>query len=142
MCVCVTTNTSPSKSTQFLKCSTLIKQFFGFNHVHEMNKWSQKLSRKLRASSTLKQPLLQLYLILSCNLTVIAFKQDELCFHVLVCYQSLESRETAIVSCKKCHNFITERFQRKPVYYFASFGSSIEVPMLLALQNFVHTQTD
>ena len=37
----------------------------------------------------------------SCDLTAIAFKQDELCFHVLFCYQtSSESSEMAIVSCK------------------------------------------
>ena len=56
-------------------------------------------------------PLLQLYLISRCDSTAIAFKQDELCFHVLVCYQkSSESGEMEIVSCKNCYNFITERF--------------------------------
>ena len=46
---------------------------------------------------------MKLYLISSCDSTVIAFKQ-----HVLVCYQ--KSSENGIVSCKNCHNFITERF--------------------------------
>ena len=42
-----------------------------------------------------------IYLISSCDSTVIAFKQDELCFHVLFCYQkSSKSGETAIVSLK------------------------------------------
>ena len=29
-----------------------------------------------------------------------------------------ESSETAIVSCKNCHHFITKRFYKKPVFYF------------------------
>ena len=35
-----------------------------------------------------------------------SFKHDELCFHVLM---TSESGETAIMSCKNCHNFIIER---------------------------------
>ena len=89
----------------------------------------------------LQQPLLQLYLISSCDLTAIAFKQDELCFHVLICYQEFfENGETTIVSCKNCHNFITKRFQKKVLfgclYNFMSFGSLIEVPVLLVLLKF------
>ena len=50
-----------------------------------------------------------MYFISSCDLTAIAFKQDELFFHVLFCYKkSSESDETAIVSCKNCHNFVTK----------------------------------
>ena len=50
-------------------------------------------------------------LMSSCDSTAIAFKPDKLCFHVLVCYQkSSESGETAIMICRNCHNFITERF--------------------------------
>ena len=65
--------------------------------------------RKLRASSKLQQPLLQLYFISSCDLIAIGFKQDELCFSELFWYQtSSESCETATVSYKNCHN--TERF--------------------------------
>ena len=55
--------------------------------------------------------LLQLYLNSSCHLRAIAFKKDELCFHVLDCYlKSSKSGEMAIVSCTNCHKFITERF--------------------------------
>ena len=67
--------------------------------------------QKRRASSMLWKPLLQLCFISSCGSTAISFEQDELCFHVLFCYhKSSESGKTAIVSCKNCHNFITERF--------------------------------
>ena len=49
--------------------------------------------------------------ISSCDSTAKGFKQDELCFSELFCYQmSSESGETAIVSYKYCHNFKTERF--------------------------------
>ena len=122
----------------------LYKTFCGFNYVHEMNRWSQKLT--VMAGSMLQQSLLQLYLISSCDLIAIAFKQDELCFHVLVCYQrSSESGETAIVSCKNCHNFITERFQKKPVLYFDPCiishllsSNVVSSPEIL----FIHRQTD
>ena len=51
------------------------------------------------------------------QLTTIGFKQDEFSFHVLSCYhKSSESVETAIVSCKNCHNFITEMLYEKPVF--------------------------
>ena len=61
----------------------------------------------------------QLCLISSSFLTAIAFKQDELCFHVLFCCQkSSESSKTVIMSCKNCHNFVTKRFQKNPVFYF------------------------
>ena len=51
--------------------------------------------------------------------TIIAFKHNELCFHVPYCYwKTTESGETAIEICKNFHNFITERFQEKPVFYF------------------------
>ena len=45
------------------------------------------------------------YFISSCDSTVIGFKQDELCFSELFCYQtSSESCNTATVS-EKFHNF-------------------------------------
>ena len=54
----------------------------------------------------------------SCDSTVIAFKQDELCFHALFYYQkSSESDETAIVSCKNCHDF-NRKVLEKPVFSF------------------------
>ena len=105
--------------------------------------------RKLRASSMLQQPLLQLYLISSCDSTMIAFKKDGLCFFVLFCYQtSSESGETTIVSSKNCHNFITEKFQKKPVFYFDPCIISCYLLAQLKSQcrqfsrNFVHTQTN
>ena len=67
----------------------------------------------------------------SCDAAAIAFKRDELCFHVVTLLQkSFESGETSITSCKNCHNFLTERFLEKSV------GGLIEVPMLLAVQKF------
>ena len=105
--------------------------------------------RKLRASSMLQQPLLQLYFISSCDSTVIAFKQDRLCFHVLFCYQkSSENDETAIGSCKNCHNFKTKRLQKTPIFYFDPCIISRLLVAPLKSQccqlsrNFVHTQTD
>ena len=87
MCVCVCVTTSRIKSAVLLQNSFV--NVCGFNNVHET----------------------KLYLISSRDSTAIAFKQDESCFHVLFCYQtSSESGETAIVSYKNCHNFITQLF--------------------------------
>ena len=67
----------------------------------------------------LQQPLSQLCSISSSASRAIVFEQDELCFHVLFATQkSFESVEMAIVSCKNCHNVLTERIQKKPVFYF------------------------
>ena len=73
-------------------------------------------------------------------LTAIAFKQDELCFHVLFCCQkSSESGQTAIMSCKNRHNFYNKKILEKACllfYNFKSVGSSIRVPMFLVDQQF------
>ena len=64
--------------------------------------------RKLRASLMLPQPLLTLYFISGCDSTVIASKQEKMCFSELFCYQtSSENCETATMSYKYCHNFKT-----------------------------------
>ena len=98
------------------------------NHVCEMKQVQlefnhnpmQKAQTQVDVVTMLQQPLLQLYLISSCDSTAIAFKQDGLCFYVLISYYQTfsESGETAIVSRKNCHNFITERLLKKHVFYF------------------------
>ena len=103
--------------------------------------------RKLKASSMLQQPLLQLYLITNCDSTVIAFKQDELCFHVLFCYQkSSESSKMEILSCKNCHNFIRERFEKMHFDPCTRIISRLLIarskPQCCQLsRNFIHTHT-
>ena len=75
---------------------------------------------------------------LSYDFTAIPFKQVELCFHILFWYQmSSECGETAMVSCKNCHNFITKRFQKKLVFYF---DPCIILSLLVAQST--DTQTD
>ena len=113
ICVCVTTYTPVLYNSQYKKAiqhsvKMKQKQLCGFNHVHEMKQVQRT-----------------------------AFKQDELCFHLLFCYQKCsKSVEVTIVSCKNCHNLIVN---------FKSVGSSIEVPMSLVVQKFrkqIDTQTE
>ena len=118
-----------------------IKQFCGFNHMHEMKQVeieSDCHGRKLRANSMFQQPLHQLYLISSCDSTAIAFKQDELCFLVLFCYQkSSESGETAVVSCKNCHKF---RMQYTYKNSFILFVWCAGISSFLRIFGNTHTQ--
>ena len=123
ICVCVIYNlhSIPVLHNSQYRNSALIKIKQTTVTCMKLNRWSQNMTvrhgRKLRASLMLQQPLIQLYLISSCDSTVIAFKQDKMCFHVL--YQmSSESDEMAIMSCKNCHNFITKRCVKRPVFYF------------------------
>ena len=51
--------------------------------------------------------------ISSCDSTAKGFKQDELCFSELFCYQmSSESCETATVSYKNCHTLKQKGFSK------------------------------
>ena len=110
ICVCalqLTSLQSPDPTSIRLEAKKLENSFVASITWVELEIDSR--GRKLRASSKLQQPLLQLYFISSCDLIAIGFKQDELCFSELFWYQtSSESCETATVSYKNCPN--TERF--------------------------------
>ena len=82
-----------------------------------------------------------------CTCSAESLPQDKLCFHVFFCYQkSSESGETAIVSCKNCHDFNPKGFRKVcllfwSLYNFKPVGSLIEVPILSRKFSKRHTHT-